>query len=782
MLALGAQQRASAQTQPAPESGESASQPEEADSPEQGSVGDIIVTANRRAENLQRVPVSISALDGAALAARGISSAASLSGAVPNVRVNSPFSETQPNFTIRGVGVANEFNPNAQSPIGVYFDEVYQGFRANHGAALYDLERIEVLKGPQGTLYGRNTTGGAINIITRRPDLHGSNGYLSAGYGNYDRFSLTGAAEATLVEGRVGARVAFTRLYRKGFVDNVTSRYGFTNTFVGNKDFDSADSWAGRLTLRAKPTDTLDLTLRGYYSKNEPIGSSGVVVQLSPGGRDIAGLALPGLGRREAALTDQGRFISRAWGASLRADWTLGDVAVTSLSGYDDGYLDQRFDFDGTPSLIGEWRPNTAEFASFSQDVHATYDSERLKLIGGLYFGWQEVSVLNNYFYLGFFNAFAGPGKFNPAGQFFNPAQVPPTAIDAQQALTQAQRTYAAYLEAQFSITDRLRLTVGGRLTHEKMTLRNFSSLLRDSSRNPFLYTYASSGDLLPGLPVLTGIVPGLDESITRPTGRVVLSYDVAPASMLYASYSRGYRSGSFNGQSIVPVPNFVRPEFVDAFEGGIKSRFLGNALQLNAAVFYSNYQGQQVQEIQNGASFLRSLDGRTYGFELEAVARPHRDVRIEAALGYLNTRYHDGQFLAPGDPAASDPRGIALGGNAFPFAPKWTASLSPEFVLARIGQGQVNLRADLQYASRQYFDPFNDRQAAGPLRQGQKGYALVDGSLRYDGERFGAGLWVKNVFNRYYHAYGLNIESFGLDFFTPGAPRTYGVDVTVKF
>ena len=109
------------------------------------------------------------------------------------------------------------------------------------------------------------------------------------------------------------------------------------------------------------------------------------------------------------------------------------------------------------------------------------------------------------------------------------------------------------------------------------MTLRNFSSLLRDSSRNPFLYTYASSGDLLPGLPVLTGIVAGLDESVTKPTGRVVLSYDLAPASMLYASYSRGYRSGSFNGQSIVPVPNFVRPEFVDAFEGGIKSRVLGD-------------------------------------------------------------------------------------------------------------------------------------------------------------------------------------------------------------
>lgn len=745
-------------------------------------VGEIIVTANRREQNLQQVPVSISAMSGEALESRAIVSATSLNGIVPNVRVNSPFSETQPNFTVRGVGVANEFNPNAQSPIGVYFDEVYQGFRANHGAALFDLERIEVLKGPQGTLYGRNTTGGAVNIITRRPDLSGANGYITAGYGNYDRFSLSGAAEATLVEDRLGARIAFTRLSRKGYIDNVTSRYGFQNNFVGNRDFDSADTWAGRLTVRAKPTETLDLVVRGYYSKQRPIGSSGVVKQLGPGGSDIAGLALPGIGPREAAVTNQGRFVSRAWGVSLRADWDIGDVVVTSLSGYDDGYLNQAFDFDGTPSLIGEWRPNTAQFASFSQDLHTTYDGDGVKLIGGAYFGWQEVSVLNNYFYLGFLNGFAGPGQFNPAGQFFNPAVAPPTAIDAQQQLTQTQRTYAAYLEAEFNLTDRLRLTVGARLTHEKLVLSDFSSLLRDSSRNPFIYTYASNTNAIPGIPILTGIVPDLKESATKPTGRVILSYDLSDSAMLYGSYSRGYRSGSFNGQSIVPVPNFVRPEFVDALEAGFKSRFLGNALQINGAVFYNKYKGQQVQEIQNGASFLRSLDGRMYGFELEAIAKPHPRLRLQAALGYLNTRYGNGQLLAPGDPAATDPRGIPLGGNAFPFAPQWTASFSPQFVLAEIEDGKLTLNSYVTYASRQYFDPFNDRQAAGPLRKGQKGYALVDASLRYDAEHFSVAFWSKNIFKKYHYVYGLNIESFGLDFFTPGAPRTYGIEATVKF
>ena len=745
-------------------------------------VGDIVVTANRRSENLQKVPVTVAALGASELEAKGVSDATALNGIVPNLRVNSPFSETQPNFTVRGIGVANEFNPNAQSPIGVYFDEVYQGFRASHGAALFDLERIEVLKGPQGTLYGRNTTGGAINIITRRPELSGANGYLTAGYGNYNRFTMTAAAEATLVEDRLGVRAAVTRLYRDGVIRNVTGRYGAANPYVGNRDYDSIDSWAGRLTVRARPAETLDMTLRGYFSNQKPIGTTGVVVQLSPGGADLSGRTLPGLGERESAATNQGRYRTKSWGVSLKTDWNLGAVDLTSVTGYDHGSLNQPFDFDGSPSLIGQWDPNTAKFRSVGQDLHATYEGGGFKLIGGVYYGWQRVDLLNRYFYLGVFNDLAGPGQFNPAGQFF--PGLPPTAIDARQQMRQSQSTYAAYLEAEIRLAERVKLTLGGRLTHEKVGLTDFSSLLYDSSRNPALYTYSSSGanSAAPGAPVLTGIVPDVTRKITEPTGRAILSYEVTDSAMLYASYSHGYRSGSFNGQSIVPVPNFVPAEFADALEAGFKARFFDNDLQINGALFYNKYKGQQVQEIQNGAAFLRSLNGRMYGFELDLKALPHPRVRLEASLGYLNTRYDDGQFLAPGDPAAADPRGIALGGNAFPFAPQWTASFSPAFTLAQFDRSSVTLQGDVTYVSRQYFDPFNDRQAAGPLRNGQRGYALANASLRYDAEAFSASFWVRNLFDKYYNAYGLNIESFGFDFFTPGAPRTYGVEATIRF
>ena len=153
---------------------------------------EVVVSATRRQENLQDVPVAVSAITGEALRENGIFQTNDLNNAAPNLQVASPYGEQQPNFSLRGVGVGTEFNANSASPVGVYVDEVYQTFRASHGQQLYDLNQVEVVRGPQGTLFGRNTTGGAINFITRQPDLGESNGYLTVGYGNYDRRAVSG--------------------------------------------------------------------------------------------------------------------------------------------------------------------------------------------------------------------------------------------------------------------------------------------------------------------------------------------------------------------------------------------------------------------------------------------------------------------------------------------------------------------------------------------------------------------------------------------------------------
>jgi iron complex outermembrane receptor protein len=178
-----------------------------------GGLEEIIVTATKRNENLQDVPVAVSAISSTALQNQGVFETSDLNHAAPNLQVSSPYGQQQPNFSLRGVGVGTEFNANAASPVGVYVDEVYQSFRASHGQQLYDLEQIEVVRGPQGTLFGRNTTGGAINFITRKPELHGTNGYLTLGYGSYNRINAEGALEFTASEDKVGVRIAGTYVH-----------------------------------------------------------------------------------------------------------------------------------------------------------------------------------------------------------------------------------------------------------------------------------------------------------------------------------------------------------------------------------------------------------------------------------------------------------------------------------------------------------------------------------------------------------------------------------------
>lgn len=199
-------QSAGATEPPAATPAEAAPVPE-ADTPAEGGLVEVTVTATRRNERLQDVPVAVSAITSQMLTNKGVFETSDLNGAIPNLQVSSPYGKQQPNFSVRGVGVGTEFNANAASPVGVYVDEVYQAFRSSHGQQLYDLDQIEVVKGPQGTLYGRNTTGGAINFITRAPKLSGQNGYVTAGYGTFDRRTIEGAVEVTPVEGVFGIRL-----------------------------------------------------------------------------------------------------------------------------------------------------------------------------------------------------------------------------------------------------------------------------------------------------------------------------------------------------------------------------------------------------------------------------------------------------------------------------------------------------------------------------------------------------------------------------------------------
>ena len=247
---------------------------------------EVVVTATKRAVSQQDVPVAVTGITSDALDKRGITETTDLSGSAPNLVVSSPFGRAQPNFSIRGISVANEYNSNAASPIGVYINEDYKQFRPTHGMQLFDLDRVEVIRGPQGTLFGRNTTGGAISVTTVKPQIGSTgevSGFVNGRYGKFDRKSLTGAVETTLVEDVLAVRVAGTWNEGDGYIENKTPDVipSFLSNIgadpggtvpvesVHNEDYAGVDDYAVRLTVAFEPTDSFDATLVYLHGEND---------------------------------------------------------------------------------------------------------------------------------------------------------------------------------------------------------------------------------------------------------------------------------------------------------------------------------------------------------------------------------------------------------------------------------------------------------------------------------------------------------------------------------
>jgi iron complex outermembrane recepter protein len=832
---------------------------EDTASEDDGGLTEIVVTAQKRSQNLQDVPASVSAFSAEDLQTRGVTETSDLMGTLPNLQVTSAYGDTQPNFSLRGISVANEFSASTASPVGVYVDEVYQSFRASHGQQLYDLERVEVLRGPQGTLYGRNTTGGAINFITQRPDLSGTEGYLTLGYSRFNTIKAEGALELTLSEDKVGLRAAFTRSKGDGYTFNP----------VDGQDYATTDSLAGRLTFRFAPSETIDITMKGYFAKNDPRQDIPYGIGYLAGRTNAGGYSRfaprPELGgrtlrRNEIQADTSGEYYTESRGVSLNISAELSDdITLTSITGYDWGeYRLSPFDCDGSPIDICAIRYNS-QSKNFNQDLRLNYDGDRLKLIGGLYYGKDTIDTQNQPDFFGFLRplltSFGVPGNFNniPIGVgnslrtvpafAVNPALTPtspgfcaPIVINpagffdarslaafqydvattnsagglaaqtacaaagaapfgpilADQEFTISRPSTAIYGEAAYEVTDKLSLTVGLRYTWDKVQYSNARTLLYDlagtgviASLVPYSFPYN------PNLPRVNQ-----NRSTGEFTGRIVADYKFTDDILGYASYSRGYRSGTFNGLAYQDISQvyFLDPEKVNAFEAGLKTRFADNRIQLNMAGFYYDYSNQQIAQIIGATSFLRAANGRVFGMEAELAAQVTDAVRFDASFGYLDTKYK-GNSIDPTDPASLT---LNINGNRFPNAPKITFSAGVDVTAFETENSKLVLRADTQYMGKYFFDPFGSYgqdpcdaprtgtlvlQATPEIACGNPGYWLVNARATYTmDDKYSVSLWAKNLTNKFYYVYGLNLNAFYQDYFTRGAPRTYGVEVTARF
>lgn len=712
----------------------------------EASSGEILVTAQRRSQSIHSVPLAITALSGDQLAARGISNSADLGRVVPNLQVNSPFGDTEPNFSMRGVGIANEYNANQVSPIGVYVDDVGMVSRASHGIGLYDLERVEVLRGPQGTLFGRNTTGGAVHFVTATPGLSGTSGYAEAGYGNYDTYKFQGAIEATMIEDQLGFRAAVN-------YENGDGR--FKNVYPGAPDGGSINNLQYRATLRIRPgAGPLDIVIKAYGGRSRGTQQA------------VHGLAVfrEGLGFFETNENRMGRNKSSAYGASAKISYEISpEVTFTSVTAYGKSRLETPDSADGAPIDI-LYLPQYASFRQFSEEFRFNYDADRIKAVAGLFYGWDR-AIADNTFHIA---SVIAPGVDGGFVQRFE----------------QVRRSYAAFAQADVNLTEKLVATVGLRYTLDRS---------RYDDGSAYLFVGGFEGPLLPiatTVPCATppGTCPydpaaryeikGRDNALT---GRAALTYTFDSGALVYASYSRGYRSGAFNGGGYTSSSGitYIEPEFVNAYEIGAKGRFFDRRLTLALAGFYYDYKNQQLQDTRPGpVSFLLNVPkAESYGFEAEATFRASSKFTFNASVGYLHATYKELSLS-----------GNDLSGSDLPFAPRWSAHAGFDWSPFEVAGGTVTFSPSIDYSSRQWFSPYNDTNGVGTGQVNselqQKAFAKVNANLSWTRGNVTVKAWGHNLFQRKTLVYGLDLRQAGFPFnyLVPAAPRTYGGTIRFTF
>ncbi len=742
----------------------------------------VTVTANKREENLQNVPIAINAITGDALQQAGVLETSDLASQVPNLQISSPFGRTQPNFILRGISVANEFNSNQASPNGVYLDEVYLSSRFAQGMNLFDLERVEVIKGPQGTLFGRNTVGGAINIITKKADFEGTNGFASIGAGNYETIRASGAFGSEIVEDVLAFRIAGSIEEGEGQIENP-----LPNVTDGR----STDTFSLRGSVLWEPTANTSFTLRAYTGESDGSAEPPISVGAAPGeANPLTGYARTGLDFWETAVDRQDGNRTSANGIALTSEFDLGSHQLTSITAYDTGELRVEQDPDGSPIDVFtiDW---FSDYNQFNQDIRLTSDPDSdFRYILGAYYGQDTNETFNNYRFFGFLENVPGTPFFDPPNIFVPPPYpgllggVPGvfSGFGVDHRFTQERTSTAIYGDANWDLNDRVTLTAGLRYTWDEIELSDVSSTAED-------YTGTPQVNLIPAFAAPGSVCPGSDPSCPTDlsnkseqlTGRLILDYQVNEDLMLYGSYSRGYRAGAINGTAYASPTQltFVEPEEVDAFEVGFKSDLNDGQIRLNGSLFYYDYKNQQLQEVLGIVPFLRNAPkAEAIGFEADIQAQLLDNLYVTAGYGYLDSEYKELTLS-----------GVDLSGNEFSNAPGQTFNVYADWTAFENTTGELHIRPSATYAGDAWLSPFNEKPSSATGAVGnnsglfQEGYWLVNGQLAWETENWTVAAGVKNLFEEEYIAYGLDLRAaVGIDFLIRGQRRTYGIDVSYRF
>lgn len=769
-------------------------------------IDSIVVTTRKRVESVGETPLSITALGSRSIEQLSARRIEDITPFVPNLQYDRTVGFTAARVNARGVGQADPIG-TADPGVGLYVDGVFLPRSQGGLISIADVERIEVVRGPQGTIFGKNTIGGAVNVLTQPPRLD-FEAEAELRLGNFDSFE-TRAVLNVPIEERVAARLSLA----------TTTRDGFEKERLGGTDPNDDKLLAGRLQLLVLPNDNLEVLLSADTSRENRVLSQGKCLPINSGGTLQLQILNAVVGYTDACSsvaesrnprrveTDLSflRDDLKTYGASARVNWTLGQsTEIRSISAIR-GLESENFnDFDNTRIELIRPAIDNVSFkqSQISQELQlasSAFDGRLDYLIG--IFGFKEKStdqlfegVLSRVTGDGI--ALADGGRFQGAAAVLQPfvdsmrsvgvpdAQIRSTIADTFRGAIVGFSTkvdnlsYSAFGQATYSLSDRLSVTGGLRITQDRR--RVFRRGVAESSGNGIT---ARSGQATPDR-LNPGDLATLFERSRRDsdfTPSAQLSYKVSGGFLLYAGYSTGFKSGGFNGRAF-PLPGDdslpieIRPEDLTTYEVGVKASFLDDRLAVNAAAFYSIYENIQLvvlipnADVQNvNVALLNAGESRIQGGELEFVAAPLPNLQVRSAVGLLRDRFTD--FDDPSEPRAKD--------RHLQFLSAYQTSTSIEYSVPLFGIGMLAARTAWSTRSRQFLEVTN----SDSLEAGK--YGLLDArlSLQLSDGATEMAFFGKNLLDREYLVSGVDFSAtFGQASRMVGSPRTYGFEIRRRF
>lgn len=696
-----------------------------------GQLDEIIVTAQKRAQRAIDTPLSVTALDSSSLNDHQVQALEDLQTVSPGVQNGEQFGGNR--LFIRGIGLTS-FAAGADPSSAFYVDGVYIARPAAQLGSFYDVERIEVLRGPQGALYGRNATAGAVNLVTNAPTADFS-GYIDETIGNHDLHRTQGAVSGPLdSNGTLLGRLAFDFLNRGG--------YGYD--FGSDHPINDANRQNARLTLEYKPSDKVDLQLIAEFTHDADddyyVASFGAypgytLAGLHANGPVPAGIAV--INSQDTATNLTGLTNKRTGEAVTgKAQVALTDqLTLNSITGWRKFNRHNAETCDGTSAGLGNCAYNEWD-RQVSQELYLSYNAH----------GW---------------NAIFGASYFHEDLRSFVPVPFPqftdvfgPGVPLYQQNGQMPINAYATYAQATYSFTPSFRVTLGARYSSEKRSTTGFFA----------------------GIPPIPQPIDQ-EKRWSAFNPKVGLEYDIAQDLLWYASATNGFKSGTFNVGQINPP---IDPEKIWAYETGIKGLFLDHRLEVTSALFYYNYSDLQVNKIIGLATLtVNAAAAKNKGIELTTRARVTDHFTVDGNFTYLDAKFTSFESISPLDSSAN-PVPVNLAGNLLPGASKVTADLGLAYAFPVANWGSLTARVDGNYASRIYFSEFNDPA----LSQG--GVTRLNAQLRFDSAngKWYASLWGKNITDQLVATSKiLTVALWGYPIYGSVAPpATYGAEVGVKF